>query len=217
MAKTITHKGKEYERTGTYFKTPTGISALIYKDSEGEEYILYKGKMTNIKEFIKKEEEPEEQKVEIVEVKKEQEKGGMVAAKAKEEAEIIKKASEYASVLSDVIEKQKLYVKIKNRKYVRIEGWQVLGALLKCKAVIKEVKELNEGWEATAEIYNQRGEILSRATARCLKKEPNWRDRDDYAILSMAQTRAVAKAYRLGFAWILALAGYEPTPAEEVE
>ena len=32
----------------------------------------------------------------------------------------------------------------------------------------------------------------------------------------MAQTRATGKACRLAFSWIMALAGYEPTPAEEM-
>lgn len=33
---------------------------------------------------------------------------------------------------------------------------------------------------------------------------------------SMAQTRAVGKAFRLSFSWIMVMAGYEPTPAEEM-
>jgi hypothetical protein len=32
----------------------------------------------------------------------------------------------------------------------------------------------------------------------------------------MAQTRATGKACRLAFSWIMSLAGYEPTPAEEM-
>jgi hypothetical protein len=32
----------------------------------------------------------------------------------------------------------------------------------------------------------------------------------------MAQTRATGKACRLAFSWIMSLAGYEPTPAEEI-
>ena len=32
----------------------------------------------------------------------------------------------------------------------------------------------------------------------------------------MAVTRATGKAYRLGFSWIIKLAGYEATPAEEI-
>ena len=33
----------------------------------------------------------------------------------------------------------------------------------------------------------------------------------------MALTRATGKAFRLGFSWIITLAGYEATPAEEMD
>ena len=133
------------------------------------------------------------------------------------EIDVIRKASDYSKILKDVIEKQRLYVTIQGKKYVRCEGWQVLGALLKCTPRIVRVTEIPNGFEAEAEIVNVEGRILSRAVARCTRKEKNWANRDDYALMSMAQTRAVAKAFRLGFSWILGLAGYEPTPAEEVE
>ena len=35
--------------------------------------------------------------------------------------------------------------------------------------------------------------------------------------MSMAQTRAIGKAYRNCLAWIIRAAGYEPTPAEEMD
>ena len=43
-----------------------------------------------------------------------------------------------------------------------------------------------------------------------------WGNRNEYARKSMAITRATGKAYRLGFSWIMTLAGYEATPAEEI-
>ena len=46
--------------------------------------------------------------------------------------------------------------------------------------------------------------------------KPVWSTRPRYARRSMAQTRATGKACRLAFSWIMALAGYEPTPAEEM-
>lgn len=33
---------------------------------------------------------------------------------------------------------------------------------------------------------------------------------------SMAVTRATGKAFRLGFSWVMVMAGYSPTPAEEM-
>ncbi len=40
---------------------------------------------------------------------------------------------------------------------------------------------------------------------------------DEYAILSMAQTRAVGKAFRNQLAWLMKAAGFEATPAEEMD
>ena len=40
---------------------------------------------------------------------------------------------------------------------------------------------------------------------------------DEYAICSMAQTRAVGKAYRLLIGWLMKSAGYEATPLEEMD
>jgi hypothetical protein len=38
---------------------------------------------------------------------------------------------------------------------------------------------------------------------------------DEYAILSMAQTRCLGKAYRNLFGWVMRMTGNEATPAEE--
>ena len=214
----VTIQGEKYRRTSEFIQMD-GLQLRIYRRvSDDQPFILRNkqlepvvlmGEVRGQQKLPEPEEKAEEEKTEIVKV---EEKGVIMR-----EAEIIKQASEYASVLSDVIEKQKLYTNIKGRKYVRVEGWQVLGALLKCRAVITEVKETPEYFEATAEIINQRGEVMGRGVARCYFSEKNWQDRDKYAVLSMAQTRAIGKAYRNNFAWILGLAGYEPTPAEEVE
>ena len=40
---------------------------------------------------------------------------------------------------------------------------------------------------------------------------------EEYAVLSMAQTRAISKGYRNIIGWVIKLSGYEPTPAEEME
>ena len=133
------------------------------------------------------------------------------------EIQTIKNAVAISRALTDVIERCKLYVRIAGKKYVTVEGWQTLGALLKCRAIIKRTTKLENGWEAEAEIINFAGQVLGTGVARCTRDEAKWKDREDYALLSMAQTRAIGKAYRNNFAWILRLAGYEGTPAEEVE
>jgi hypothetical protein len=47
--------------------------------------------------------------------------------------------------------------------------------------------------------------------------ESKWSDKPLYQLRSMAQTRAQAKALRGVLAWVAVLAGYNPTPAEEMD
>lgn len=44
---------------------------------------------------------------------------------------------------------------------------------------------------------------------------PPWAH-SEFSIRSMAQTRATGKVYRLALSWIMKMAGFEPTPAEEM-
>jgi hypothetical protein len=53
--------------------------------------------------------------------------------------------------------------------------------------------------------------------AICSNKEGNKRQWDEYAILSMAQTRATGKAFRNLISWLMKAAGFEATPAEEMD
>ena len=77
---------------------------------------------------------------------------------------------------------------------------------------------------ATVELVRMSdGACISRASAECGSSDeldkygkPIWSTRPRYARRSMAQTRATGKACRLAFSWIMSLAGYEPTPAEEM-
>lgn len=46
--------------------------------------------------------------------------------------------------------------------------------------------------------------------------EGDWGNRNTNQRISMAGTRATSKALRLLLSWVVVLAGYEPTPAEEM-
>lgn len=71
-------------------------------------------------------------------------------------------------------------------------------------------------WEAAVEIRTPSGQIVGSAEAMCSRGEKTWAQRDDYALRSMAETRAESRAYRRAAGWIVHLAGYSPTPAEEM-
>lgn len=132
--------------------------------------------------------------------------------------EMIEAATEYAEVLADVIEKQKLYTVIQGKKYVRVDGWLTLGTMLGFTAREKRVTKLEDGsYEAEVELIRYSdGVVLGGASALCSVDEKRWGSADAYARRSMSITRAVGKAYRINFSWVLSLAGYEVTPEEEM-
>ena len=101
------------------------------------------------------------------------------------------------------------------------------------------------GYEATALLINERtGAVVGRVDSMCLDDEEQWGEVSAYKwedtfngkgekvgrhqvqvgtkqkplfqLRSMAQTRASAKAFRTKLAWVAVLAGYAPTPAEEM-
>jgi hypothetical protein len=71
-------------------------------------------------------------------------------------------------------------------------------------------------WEACVEVRTTAGAVVGRAEAMCSREESTWAQRDEYAVRSMAETRAESRAYRRAVGWIVGIAGYSPTPAEEV-
>ena len=60
------------------------------------------------------------------------------------------------------------------------------------------------------------GVILATAESSCMRDEGNWKSKANYQLRSMAQTRAASKAARMLLSWVVVLAGYSPTPAEEM-
>jgi hypothetical protein len=71
-------------------------------------------------------------------------------------------------------------------------------------------------YEARVEARTASGLAVGTAEAGCSRKEARWAQADDFAVRSMAQTRATSKALKAATAWLMVLAGYKPTPAEEM-
>lgn len=121
-----------------------------------------------------------------------------------------------ATVLATYIAKNNLSVTIQNRQYVMVEGWQFAGGLMGLNPRIVSVKELGPNrWMAEAEIVDKTNRVVATGFAVCSKTEAKKTSFDEYAILSMAQTRAIGKAYRNLVGWVVKMAGFESTPAEE--
>lgn len=132
--------------------------------------------------------------------------------------ELVKVATEAADALRDVISRKKLFSTIQGREYVRVEGWTTLATMMGCLPREVSVTRDEKGtYTATVELVRMHdGAVLTRASAECGMDESTWAKRADYARRSMAATRAVSKACRLAFSWVMALSGYEVTPAEEI-
>lgn len=68
-----------------------------------------------------------------------------------------------------------------------------------------EVKRLSDGM------------VVSYGLGKCSNIEEKKSTLEDYAINSTAQTRSIGKAYRNLLGFVMESAGYQPTPAEEME
>jgi hypothetical protein len=130
--------------------------------------------------------------------------------------EVITRASRAAEALKGVIRQQGLVSNIQGREHVRVEGWTTLGSMLGVVPVVTWTRPTTDGWEARVEARTLDGRVVGAAEAMCSKSERTWSKRDDYALRSMAQTRATSKALRGPLGFVVTLAGYEATPAEEM-
>lgn len=124
--------------------------------------------------------------------------------------------------LQKFIKEQKLTTGIQGKDYVNVEGWQFAGAMLGIVPVVEYCKNISTAdelkYEASVFLTNlQTGQMVGRGIAICSKLEQKKRYFDEYAIASMAQTRAIGKAYRNVLAFVMRAAGFEPTPAEEMD
>jgi hypothetical protein len=127
-----------------------------------------------------------------------------------------------ASELSKLIKEKGLSSNIQGKQFVNVEGWQFCGASLGLMPIITDTKDLSNEttikYMAVCEVRNiNTGAVVATGIALCSNAEKTKRYFDEYAILSMAQTRAIGKAYRNLLAWLMKAAGFEATPAEEMD
>jgi hypothetical protein len=129
---------------------------------------------------------------------------------------VIAQAAKVARALEQVIRQQKLYVTIRGKDHVRVEGWTLLGTMLGVFPITVWSRPVEGGWEARVEARTMAGAVVGAAESECLRSETRWRNADDYAVRSMAATRATSKALRQPLGFVMPLAGFQETPAEEI-
>ena len=154
-------------------------------------------------------------------------KEATVAKKAASRAESydIAKSDETLDLAKDLarfIKDNKLSTQVQGKEFVNVEGWQYAGSRLGIVPIVEHVINLSNEqelkYQAKVTLFDLRhGTTVGAGFAICSNKESGKKFYQEFAIASMAQTRAIGKAYRNILAWIIRAAGYEPTPAEEME
>jgi hypothetical protein len=131
-----------------------------------------------------------------------------------------KAVADFANELKKFIVTQKLYSDVKGKNFVNVEGWQFAGASMGIYPMLEKLEDVSTDKETKyrAEVklvQIETEKVVGYGVAICSNKEGSKKSFDEYAIASMAQTRATSKAFRNTLGWLMKLAGYESTPAEE--
>lgn len=125
-----------------------------------------------------------------------------------------------ATKLATIIKTKRLFVTIKGKDHVYLEGWTTMGAIFGLYPCVEWSRKVQHDkhviFESRASIKTLDGRTMSTAESQCSTEEANQKGKEEYAIRSMSETRACSKAYRLALSWVMVLAGYHATPAEEV-
>ena len=134
---------------------------------------------------------------------------------------VLAEAQKAAAALKEVISKKSKPVIMNGEQYLEYEDWQTVGHFYGLKvrtgdAVPVEINGVH-GAKAQAWVVDlHTGREIGGAEAYCLRDERNWETKPWFQLASMAQTRAGSKSLRNVLAWVVVLAGYKPTPAEEM-
>ena len=132
---------------------------------------------------------------------------------------VLEEATKAARALQKVISAKPKKVIINGEQYLEFEDWLTVARFYGCTVRVRSTQFVQfgdvRGYEATAEVLRD-GNVISAATSMCLDDESRWENKPLFQILSMSQTRACAKALRNVLSWVVVLAGYRATPAEEM-
>jgi hypothetical protein len=150
-------------------------------------------------------------------------------------------ALQVAAELQKFVIQQKLTVEIQGKDYPLVEAWQFAGSQLGLYPILIECKNESDyedreykwsdkrnnprshktkhfKYRSVVEIRRHADDkVLSRGSMVCTNDEQMKHTFDEYSIESMSQTRAEGKAWRMLLAWVMKAAGFEQTPAEEMD
>ena len=142
--------------------------------------------------------------------------------------EKVAQAREWSTALMDVVNSRGLYTEQNGNKYLHVEAWELIGAFAGVRAETDSVEPISAndlivGYQAKVVLVNTADgtRLGGGAIAMCgmdefVTKGQKTQGAKHNSAMSMAQTRAVSKAFRMNFSYVAVLGGYAPTPAEEM-
>ena len=140
-------------------------------------------------------------------------------------AEVVAIQTEWSKELMAVVEKQHLFATIQGKKYLNVEAWEMIGHFDQTFASTLLVEAVHDhqnniiAYAASVRLLKH-GVEVGGAQMSCGLDEFVCQGKQGWAqhvaAQSMAQTRATSKAYRLKYAGVARMGGYEPTPADEM-
>lgn len=170
---------------------------------------------------------------------------GQVLSLQRSPKETLEEAQKAAVALKGIIASKEHKVVFNGEQYLEFEDWQTVGRFYGITAKVERTEYVTygniSGFSARAVAIRADGMEISAAEGECLNDEDKWSHRAKYEwrpksdgngnerihvgdepvplfqLKSMAQTRACSKALRNVLAWVVVLAGYRATPAEELQ
>ena len=153
--------------------------------------------------------------------------------------EVLAEAAKAAKALKALIDAKKKKVVINGQTFLQYEDWLTVARFYGISPVARATNYIERGrargYECHAEaILVSTGQVIGAAQAECLDDEDRWDTRPSYEwrngerikvgeekvplfqLRSMAQTRAESKVLASILRWVVVLAGYSGTPAEEM-
>jgi len=125
-----------------------------------------------------------------------------------------------SQMLREVMNKKEKKVFFNGKEYAEFSDLQVIsdyyGLSIKTHASTPVEIHRVKGFKAEADLINANGIVVGGAEAYCMQDEVNWAKKPLFQLSSMAQTRAACKAISNRYRWVVAMAGYGTTPAEEL-
>ena len=151
----------------------------------------------------------------------------MVSPQAFDQA--VEQAHQKARKLKEIVDSQKLSIKIGQSEHLKVEGWQTIGKGYgyTCRTQVDELIKDSEGKvigvKASASILDGLGAIVGGADSFCFQDEgtEDGAERQDQAKrrlsgLAWLRPGRESRAFKQVLSWVVILAGYSPTPAEEM-